>query len=356
MWFVDNLRVLLTALVVLHHTAATYSGLPVWYYTEKSTSEAVELGLTVFLLFNQAWFMGAFFLLSGYFTPGSYDRKGPRAFVRERLFRLGIPLVVFYFVLNPIIHIGVDHGDSPLEFYLNTIGTGPLWFVLAILVFDGSYAAFRHATRNRQPRPRNPQPPTSLAVIGFVLGLALVTYAVRTVLPVDLFVPVIGFPTSSYLPQYVSFFVLGAVAYRRGWPSAITARTGRAGLGLAIGATLLFLPLALADGTEWLGHGTLSSLFYALWDSAFAVGTVLALLALFRRRFTAQGPLLRYLSTHAFTVYVIHAFVVTAAGHALSVLDLPTLAKFAIAAAVVLPACFLLAGPVRRLPGVRRVL
>jgi hypothetical protein len=36
---------------------------------------------------------------------------------------------------------------------------------------------------------------------------------------------------------------------------------------------------------------------------------------------------------------------------------LPTLAKFAIAAVVVLPACFLLAGPIRRLPGIlRRVL
>jgi surface polysaccharide O-acyltransferase-like enzyme len=57
-----------------------------------------------------------------------------------------------------------------------------------------------------------------------------------------------------------------------------------------------------------------------------------------------------------FTVYLIHAFVVTVAGYALRVLDLPTLAKFVLAALVVLPACFLLAGPVRRLPGVRRVL
>lgn len=55
-------------------------------------------------------------------------------------------------------------------------------------------------------------------------------------------------------------------------------------------------------------------------------------------------------------MYVIHAFVVTAVGYALSVLDLPTLAKFAIAAAVTLPAGFTIAGPIRRLPGVRRVL
>src|SRR5882757_694967 len=81
LWFVDNLRVVLTSLVVLHHIATMYA-LPLWYYTEPPTSGTAALGLTVFLLVDQAWFMGAFFLLSGYFTPGSYDRKGPRAFLR----------------------------------------------------------------------------------------------------------------------------------------------------------------------------------------------------------------------------------------------------------------------------------
>jgi surface polysaccharide O-acyltransferase-like enzyme len=356
-WFVDNLRVLLTSLVVLHHVAVTYSGLPLWYYTEKPTNGAVALGLTVFLLVNQAWFMGAFFLLSGHFTPGSYDRKGARAFLRDRLIRLGVPLVVFYFVLNPILYVGSYHGGSPLDFYLHTIGTGPLWFVFALLVLDGSYAAFRLATRHRRPRERNSQPPTYPTVIGFVLALALVTYALRIAIPVGFWVPVIDFPTSDYLPQYVSFFVLGTVAYRRGWLSATTARMGRVGFALAVGATLVFLPLALAGGTDaWVGHGTLSSLCYALWDSTFAVGIVLALLTFFRRRLNTQGPLRRRLSGHVFTVYLIHAFVVTVAGYALRVLDLPTLAKFVLAALVVLPACFLLAGPVRRLPGVRRVL
>ena len=111
----------------------------------------------------------------------------------------------------------------------------------------------------------------------------------------------------------------------------------------------MFFPLALAGGlTAWVGNGTLSSLFYALWDSAFAVGVMLALLTFFRHRFNTQGPLRRYLSDQVFAVYVIHAFVVTAAGYALSVVDLPTPAKFAIAAVVVLPACFALAGPIRR--------
>jgi fucose 4-O-acetylase-like acetyltransferase len=357
LWFVDNLRVVLISLVVLHHVAAVYSGIPAWYYTEKPTSGAAGLGLSLFMVVNQAWFMGAFFLLAGYFTPRSYDRKGPRAFLRDRLVRLGIPLVVFYFVLNPLLYLGGYRGGPPLDAYVHAIGSGPLWFVLALLVFDGSYAAFRLATRNRPPRDRAPRAPTYPQVIGFVPALALVTYALRIVIPEGFAIPVIDFPTSAYLPQYVSFFVLGAVAYRRGWFHAVTARMGRAGLGMAIGATVVFLPLALSSGlSAWVGHGTLSSLFYALWDSAFAVGVVLALLTFFRRRFNTQGRLRRYLGRSVFAVYVTHAFVVTAAVYALSPLNVPTLLKFAIAAVVVVPVCFAVAGPIRRIPGVRRVL
>jgi len=357
LWFVDNLRVLLTVLVVLHHIATTYSGLPLWYYTERPSSAAVGLGLNVFLLLNQAWFMGAFFLLSGCFTPGSYDRKGPRAFVRDRLIRLGIPLAVFYFVINPILYVPAYSGGSPIEFYLHTIGSGPLWFVLALLVFDLCYAGFRQLTANRPARPHSQRAPGYRAVFGFALALALVTYALRIVVPMGFYVPIIGFPTSAYLPEYVGFFVLGIIAHRRGWLSAITTRMGWVGLGMAIGATLVFLPLSLAGGLSgFSGGGTVSSLFYALWDSTFAVGLVLALVTFFRSRLNSQGPLRRYLSNNAFTVYVVHAFLVTAAGYALSALDVSTLVKVLIAAVVVVPACWLLAGPVRRLPGVRRVL
>jgi glucans biosynthesis protein C len=75
---VDNLRTALTALVVTHHAALGYSNIPGWYYVEPPTDSSATL-LDVLLLLNQAFFMGAFFLISALFVPGSYDRKGPRA-------------------------------------------------------------------------------------------------------------------------------------------------------------------------------------------------------------------------------------------------------------------------------------
>ena len=80
-YFVDYLRGALVSLVILHHTAITYGGSGSFYYTEPATDPVASLVLTLLTNFNQAWFLGAFFLLSAYFTPGSFDRKGAKLFI-----------------------------------------------------------------------------------------------------------------------------------------------------------------------------------------------------------------------------------------------------------------------------------
>jgi len=63
LFFIDNLRAALVTLVVLHHLAVVYGGIPAFYYWEPPTNDLLAgLIALVFVLFNQAWFMGAFFL------------------------------------------------------------------------------------------------------------------------------------------------------------------------------------------------------------------------------------------------------------------------------------------------------
>jgi peptidoglycan/LPS O-acetylase OafA/YrhL len=88
-YYIDRLRVLLTALVLFHHTAITYGAAGGWFYYELHPSAAgSSLLLTTFCAINQAYFMGFFFLLAGYFTPGSYQRKGWCRFLLDRAVRL----------------------------------------------------------------------------------------------------------------------------------------------------------------------------------------------------------------------------------------------------------------------------
>ncbi|MCA9908089.1 MAG: acyltransferase family protein, partial [Anaerolineae bacterium] len=224
LYFADHLRAALAILVVLHHIAIVYGASSPFYYVEPPFEEPVAFkSLLVFVLFNQAWFMGAFFFLAGYFTPGSYDRKGPGSFLRERLVRLGIPILIFTFVLSPIASLGsylmptslTGITDPPTwQAYPDMIGLGPLWFVAMLLVFSLGYSLWRKLTGDRTPdAPGKAAAPGYLLVGFFILALALVSFLFRMIVPlgqeVSVFVYFLSFPTIAYLPQYLSFFILG---------------------------------------------------------------------------------------------------------------------------------------------------
>ena len=95
MHYLDNLRIYLTVLVILHHAALAYGGAGNWAVQDPAVDEISPIFLTFFNALNQSYFMSAFFLLAGYFTPRSLERKGPKQFLIDRLVRLGIPILVY---------------------------------------------------------------------------------------------------------------------------------------------------------------------------------------------------------------------------------------------------------------------
>jgi hypothetical protein len=101
--FVDNIRVLLTILVLLFHLMITYAGTGDWWYMEGREDTSTGVIGAWFLVVNQAYFMGLFLLISAYFVPGSYDRKGTGRFLKDRLIRLGIPLALYSWIIRPLL-------------------------------------------------------------------------------------------------------------------------------------------------------------------------------------------------------------------------------------------------------------
>lgn len=375
--FIDHLRAALVILVVIHHVAVVYGAAAPFYYVDPPPAPSLaSLGLFIFVLFNQAWFMGALFLLAGYFTPGSFDRKGTGAFLKERLVRLGIPLLAFMFVLGPISAIGLFLPPTPLiprpltwasfwHIYPDLIGLGPLWFVTLLLVFSFGYVAWRLTVGDRRPASPSPaSPPNKIAIAIFILALALASYLMRIIVPLGR--TVLDFPTLAYLPQYVSFFVLGIVAWRRDWLRTLPARLGWFGLGIAVGATLLLFPipiLGILGGTfGFLGNGSWPSAVYALWDSAFAVGLVLASITLFRRYFNGASALGAFLARQSYAVYIIHSPILVFLAYGLYLaytrwaLDPGILLRFTIGTLVVVPASYVAAYFICKIPGVGRIM
>ncbi|MFC2053419.1 acyltransferase family protein, partial [Chloroflexota bacterium] len=256
LFFIDHLRAALVILVVLHHVGLVYGAGAPFYYVEPPINDPLAfLVLLVFVLFNQAWFMGALFLIAGYFTPGSFDRKGSGSFLKGRLLRLGVPLIIFYFLLSPISSIGYWQMPASLtgitnpltwQAYPYLLGLGVAWFLALLLIFNFGYAAWRMLTKNRTSSSMSKSSPPSYQGIGiFILALALVSYLVRIIVPMGK--DVLDFPTLSYLPQYLSFFVLGTIVYRRNWFRTLPSSMGVVGFVIAVVAGVLLFPLALSD-------------------------------------------------------------------------------------------------------------
>jgi glucan biosynthesis protein C len=374
LFFIDHLRAALVILVVLHHVAIVYgAGAPFYYVEPPFTDPLAYLVFLTFALLNQAWFMGALYLIAGYFTPGSFERRGSGSFLKGRLVRLGIPVIIFYFILSPISSIGywqmpaeLTGITNPLTWgaYPYLLGLGIAWFLALLLFFDFGYAAWRWLTRNRtSSAPDKSSPPSYLGIGIFILALALVSYLVRIIVPLGK--DVLDFPTLAYLPQYLSLFVLGTIASTRDWFRTIPGSMGVVGFAIAVVATVLLFPLALSgslfslelmEPAGFVGNGTQQSAIYALWDSAFAVGMCLAAITFFRRFFDGESRFGSFLSQQSYAVYLIHVPIVVFIAVAFKGSLLGPFLKFGILAVITVPVCFIVAYLIRKIPGVSRVL
>jgi len=369
LFFIDNIRVLLTILVIMHHLAITYGAVGAWYYQDANRDLFTTITLTILVATDQAFFMGFFFLLSAYFTPGSYDRKGGRAFLWERFLRLGIPLLVYDLVLDPLViytYLASGLHESYWSFYgtfllnLKTIGSGPSWFIEALLYFALLYAVGRWLTRKRTSIPSTRSNlPTSRSTILFILALTVVTFVVRLWWPLNSY-QILGFQLAEFA-QYISLFVIGLIAYRHDWFSRIPDAMGKIWLRVAIVAIIAFPIVAIATGG--VGHPDLfeggfrwQALLYALWESTVCVGMCIGLLVLFRKRFNAQGKVGKALSASAYTAYLIHPLIIVPLAYAARGIELYPLLKFALAVIIAVPLCFFISYFIRKLPLAHKIL
>lgn len=374
LYFVDNLRILLIILLVLHHLAITYGHSGMWYYLEGRPDDITVLVATLFTAVNQAFFLAFFFMIAGYFTPGSYDRKGAWPFLKDRLLRLGIPLLFYVVIIDPLIGyvVAVNVRSFPGSFWeflgqyfggYSGLGTGPLWFIETLLIFAFLYALWRLLAKpSVTPAQRDGKPSSNLAIAIFALLLGVVTFVVRIWLPIgwEFELLRLQFP---YFAQYIALFVVGIVAYRLNWFLGMPTTTGKVWLGIAIICILVVLPVvfvlggALEGKTDpFVGGVHWQSFALSVWEQFVCMGMVIGLLVLFRERLNHQGVLAKDLAASAYTVFLIHAPVIVFLALALRGVSLHPLLKFVLVAPIALALCFVLAHYIRRLPLARDIL
>jgi glucans biosynthesis protein C len=360
-FYIDNLRVFLTILVVAHHSAIPYSNLDLWPNWQQPASSAAAVPLDLLLLVNQTFFMGFFFLLSGYFVPGTADRKGPGKFAVERLKRLGIPFLGFIVLLRPLFvlptYLGLPAATRPsfAVYYFTTWEVGPSWFLEVLLIFSLVYAVLRHLRTTAKPVRSRPLRRRDL--LAFVLVLAVVTYAWRILVPLGSYEPVLGVPDAGYLPQYVLLFAAGVASYRHRWFATLPRRSGRIGVLFVV---VSFVPMALGGYQGLVSSDVLAShdlvyLALALWESLFAIGVILVLLRVFDRFVAGTSRFSRYLADNAFAVYLVHAPLIVGTVAVLHSLDAAPVPKFLLTLVLAAAGSWAVSGALRRVPAVRAV-
>ncbi|HSD39000.1 MAG TPA: acyltransferase family protein [Rhodocyclaceae bacterium] len=334
--FLDPIRVLLVLLVIAHHTSITYGGSGDWYYREAGSPEWLKTLLSVFTGTNQAFFMGFFFLIAGYFTPASLARKGTAGFLRERAWRLGVPVLVFAALLSPLTRAlaAGARGEDFLPALWHALGQlrfdpGPLWFNIALLMLSAPWVFIAR----RLPPVASPRMGLHAAIALAVLGCGALAFALRLAMPVgrSFFHMQIG-----YFASYLLLFYGGGWMAGQHFLERVEWAHARRWVWLAVAVyPVLWLSAAFAgafDGDTWRGGWHLPALIYAFWEPFIAAGVILGSLALFRRYLPQPGRAWRRLADASFAAFVIHPPLVVASSWLVQPLSSAPLMRFVLAA------------------------
>jgi glucans biosynthesis protein C len=326
----DLLRVVGCCLVLVLHAAIPYVTHPMpgllWPVHDRFTSPFVD---QIFWSI-EGCVMPLFFVMSGYFAAVGLQKRTPQQFVRQRLERLGLPLVLGCMVILPLDFIvwvigWAKEGLVPLK-AIRTVKLGPgfeeawglahLWYLQYLLLIIAGYAAVIALWRKLTvgtPSPQLAGPVLRIAAssnpsLGRKYGLELTTIAILGLVIALLGIApqvVLGFqhaflPVIPKLVHATLFFALGVAIWGVGPIPQVTA-WGVLAFGLWL------LPWNYCVIANSLEHRSLAGSWEAasvmgLFACAISGGAV-AVASQWRHQ---AGPLWTYLAEASFAIYLVH--------------------------------------------------
>ena len=347
---IDWLRVSATYLLLFFHVGMVFNPAPFYHIRNADQSFA----MLIVCGFISLWHMPLFFLLAGWSAFSSLSVRGSGGFLRERFFRLFVPLVAGCVLLMPVIKYlelssGLDANYTGLyvapslqagfqqvipsglpeaapfdESFLGFLPTfftqlsrftwAHLWFVAYLLTFTLLYLPLLR--RICASRTRFERGVSTLCVYGPIVPLAIIQVTMRERWP----------GLQNLVDDWANFadysiFLIAGFALAR-FPALEDAmhREHKRALVIALAATLVLLLGVL---------GAFSSPAIILANTAIAGWCfVIALLGWARRKLSFSTAMLAYLTESAFPVYLLHQSAIVIPGYFLIRLPLGMWTKF----------------------------
>ena len=362
--YLDNLKTALTCLVVAHHTSQGYVTIDTGWSVQQPNIPEINNRLIGWLLsVDNAFFMALFFMLSAYFIPLSLEHKTAKRYLWERTKRLGIPIIIFMFMVLPVTGFLLFGDEMSFTDFLShryflipdgDINFGHTWFLFNLLFFIVIYILFSQIKGMKQPRKKNlnlnndsdiwPSSLNNKHILLFGVGLTVLTFIIRIVFPPGYWLPLHSFePAMGF--AYIGMFSFGIVAYKQQWFEKLPTSVGILWGVISIIVILLAPPiiLMLVGGYGvWAEGLSLNSLVVSAWDSFLCVGLCISLPVLFRQKANGTNRILKMGAKYSFGVYLIHPFIVIPTQIAIINVPLHPMLKFILASIVCIILCYTL--------------
>lgn len=366
--YLDIIRSLVIILVIAMHSAVTYSGFGSWYYTEGSPEKLSVFGMAFFGFFQsflQAWSMGILFFISGFLAVKSLVKHGSEKFIKERLFRLGLPLLIYVFLISPFIYfvmLGNYSENSLADNYILFIihfgwlnATGPLWFVEVLLLFCIIYTIVKKCI----PALIKIQNFNSTNIILIILFTGIISFFVRLIFPIGSSFYNLQF---SYFTSYIVLFIVGILIGENNLLENITNEKNIKWLkltliiGIPFWSIIMLFGGALEGKMYFNGGFCWQSFAFALWESFTAIGFSLGLISFFKKNADVDNNFTRLIADNAFGIYFFHAPLLIAVSIMLRGLALNPLLKFIIVTILASGICLIFSFFVRKVKPIKILL
>ncbi len=368
--YIDNLRIFLTALVIIHHTAIAFGASGGWCYISHNTVKGAQMiGLSSFLAVDQAFFMSLFFFISALFTPKSIDKKGVGRFIRDRFVRLGIPLLLTMFLINPsllyFISVYTNQTTKSWSEYVGNFIQGiptasHMWFVLALLLFEIIYIVFRSIVRKPVPEKMMNYLPSNKGILLFIVACSVLAFSIRLVYPIG-GKNFIGLQFG-YFGLYTIFYFLGIWASRKNWEERLSYQQAKLwGIVALVAMPLIILAwISLINNpslfNEFIGGLHWRSLALSTWEAVVCTGLCYFLFLYFRKHLNHSSQFIANMAANSYAVYFLHPIFVVGMTMLFEKLALSAFLTFLIVAPVSIISCFAVSHLIRKIPGVNKVL
>ena len=374
--FIDLLRGVLIVLVIMLHAAITYGASGDWTYIDAAPKDDISIILlTLLVVYIQAFSMSLYFFFSGFFTPASYDKKGPARFWKDRIMRLAIPMLVYTFLLSKIPNYlrEVANGGMQISIWeyswknmVRDADGGPTWFLFALLIFSAAYTIYRIIVkRNSLPDSTNKKLipcPTNKGIIITTLIMSGLMFLIGQLSSINEAYRAFGWYSLmlAFFPFYIIFFCAGILAYRNNWLNLLPKKFLKLWSWISLGLMLALPVFLISTGAIETGFDAYISGFswrcatMCLWMGFTCTSLSLTLTLWLREKVKNGSGLASISGENNYAVYLIHPVILVGFCVMIRFWVMNPMIKFLVASLVTVVVSLMVAVILRRIPGMKK--